>query len=276
MSVINTLIRRHLLESRWTLGLSSLAFVAVSVLTAWRASRYEQLVALGEVTKETRGYGFLRVLGGPEMDYSTTALLVCWWNHPVIVLTVLAWAVARGGSAVAGEIERGTIDLTLSRPVARWSFLTSQVLFTVLGLVVMVAALIAGSLGSAALFPLNAPPSLTTMLRPGLMVLALGMAVFGYTLPFSSIDVVRWRAWVAGAAITLAGLFSMTLASLFEGYMIHDWMERASVFRAYAPVTVALKGEPLAYNTCVLSLIFVAGVTVSYWFFSWRDLPSNS
>ena len=29
------------------------------------------------------GTGSCRVLGGANMDYSTTALEVCWWNHPV-------------------------------------------------------------------------------------------------------------------------------------------------------------------------------------------------
>ena len=63
------------------------------------------------------------------------------------------------------------------------------------------------------------------------MVVTLGMAVFGYTLPFSSLDVVRWRSTLAGSAITLAGLFSMSLARLFEGYSFHDLMERVSVFQ---------------------------------------------
>ena len=78
------------------------------------------------------------------MDYSTTALEVCWWNHPVVILTVLSWAVTRGSAAVAGEIERGTIDLTLSRPVARWAYLTSQVVFALAGFLVMVGMLVAG------------------------------------------------------------------------------------------------------------------------------------
>ena len=36
----------------------------------------------------------MRALGGKNMDYSTLALEICWWNHPVIVLTVLGWAIS--------------------------------------------------------------------------------------------------------------------------------------------------------------------------------------
>ena len=276
MNVFVTLIKKNLVESRWNLGLSAMAFFALSLLTAWRIQRFEHLVALGEAGPETRGYGMLKVFGGPNMDYSTTALQVCWWNHPVIILTVLGWAVTRGSAAVAGEIERGTIDLTLSRPVARWLYLTAQIVFAVFGLVLITSALIAGCLTSALIFTLKTPPSLWTLMKPGLMVVTLGMSVFGYTLPFSCLDVVRWRANLAASTITLAGLFSMSLANLFEGYSFHDLMERVSVFRAYAPVTVALKGEPLAYNATVLTFVFAAGVAVSYWLFSRRDLPSNS
>src|SRR3954464_7208596 len=111
MNVMMVLLRKHLIESRWVLGLSLAAFFGLSWLTAWMAMRFERLIDLGELGPVSRRYGFLRVLGGPAMDYSTTALEVCWWNHPVIVLTVLAWAVGRGAGAVAGEIERGTIDI---------------------------------------------------------------------------------------------------------------------------------------------------------------------
>lgn len=275
MNVILTLMRKHLLESRWMLGVSSAAFFLLSILVAWRIEWLERQAASG-AEMGPRAYGMMRALGGENMDFSTTAMQVCWWNHPIVVLTILSWAVTRGSAAVAGEIERGTIDLTLSRPVGRGAYLTSQVLFAVLGLVWLTAALIGGILASRLVFDLKAPPSLETLLKPGAMVVTMGMAVYGYTLPFSSVDVVRWRSNLAGSAITLAGLFCLTIARLLEGYSVHDLMERASVFYLYAPVTVALKGEPLAYNATVLTLVFAVGVILSYWFFSSRDIPSNS
>src|SRR4051794_5921275 len=166
MMAVWALLRKQALESRWVLGLMALAFFGLSILTAWLAFRFEALIALGELGPAVRRYRFLRALGGENMDYSTTALEVCWWNHPVIVLTVLAWAINRGSSAVAGEIERGTLDLTLSRPVSRTTYLLSQVAFTLIGLLVLAAALIAGNRVGAQLYTLKAPPSVLTLLRP--------------------------------------------------------------------------------------------------------------
>ena len=273
MAVLFTLVRKHLGESRWLLGMSSLAFFALSIVTVWMASRFERLFDSGEIASDPRRFGFLRGLGGANMDYSTTALEICWWNHPVIVLTVLSWAMSRGAGAVAGEIERGTIDVTLSRPISRRTYLTSHILFALLGFVVLVAALVAGNLVGTPFFKLKSPPTILTLLKPGAMMVVMGMAVFGYTIPFSTFDVVKWRPTLISSAATLIGLIGMSVAPQFEGY---KWLEKFSVFQAYAPVTVALKTDPLLYNSSVLLIVFLVGVALSYWNFSRRDLPSNS
>src|SRR4051794_24594694 len=206
MMAVWALLRKQALESRWVLGLMALAFFGLSILTAWLAFRFEALIALGELGPAVRRYRFLRALGGENMDYSTTALEVCWWNHPVIVLTVLGWAISRGAAAVAGEIERGVLDLTLSRPVSRPTFLLSQVLFMLLGLLLMAAALIAGNQVGSQIYELKSPPTVLTLLKPATMVVTIGMAVYGYPLPFSTMDVVRWRPGVIALALTLGGL----------------------------------------------------------------------
>jgi ABC-2 type transport system permease protein len=261
------------MESRWVLRISALSFFALSILTVWIAWRLERLIDRGEVGPAVRRYGFLRALGGRNMDYSSTALEICWWNHPLLVLTVLGWAISRGAAAFAGEIERGTLDLTLSRPVSRSEYLLAQVAYTVWGLLVLTAALIGGNLVGTEFYGVKSPPSIVTLLRPSAMVVTLGMAVYGYTLPFSTLDVVRWRPGVVAAGATLGGLIAMSLAPQFEGY---DWLEKLSVFDAYAPVTVALKGEPLAFNAMVLLGVFAAGVALALAIFAQRDLPTNS
>jgi ABC-2 type transport system permease protein len=273
MVAVRALWRKQVVETRWVLGLSALAFFALSILTVWLARLFEQLIESGDLRLVARRYRVFRAFGGENMDQSSTALVVCWWNHPVIVLTVVGWAISRASAAVAGEIERGTLDLTLSRPVPRSRYLLAQVAFAVSGFVVLAAALIAGNRIGAQVYTLKAPPSVATLLRPAAMVVTLGMAVYGYTLPFSTLDVVRWRPGVIGAAVTLGGLIAMSVAPQFEGY---DWLEKLSVFDAYAPVTVALKGEPLVYNGSVLCAVFGIGVTVSLGIFVRRDLPTNS
>ena len=274
MNEVVVLLRKHAIESRWLLGLSSSAFFGLAWLTTWMTFRIETLVAKGEMGPAAGRVGPMRLFGGPAMDYSTTALEVMWWNHPLITLTVLAWAVSRGSGAVAGEIERGSIDVTLSRPISRSSYLTSQVVFALLGLIVLSLALVTGLEFGRLFYELKAPPSVLTLVKPAVMVVALGMAVFGYTLPFSTVDVVRWRPTLVSAAITLAGVVAYSLASQFPDY--RDLLQSLTVFELYAPVTVALKGEPLLFNTSVLAMVSLGGIAISYLLFLRRDLPSNS
>jgi ABC-2 type transport system permease protein len=273
MRALRALLRKQAVESRWVLGISAMAFFGLAILTVWLAWLFEHVIDSGDVRLMMRRYRVFRAFGGENMDQSSTALVVCWWNHPVIVLTVLGWAISRASAAVAGEIERGTLDLTLSRPVPRSTYLLAQVVFTLLGLALLAAALIAGNRIGAQFFPLKAPPPVLTLVRPAVMLVTLGMAVYGYTLPFSTLDVVRWRPGVIAAAVTLAGLIAMSIAPQFEGY---DWLEKLSVFDAYTPVTVALKGDPLACNASALCAVFGVGVALAVWIFARRDLPSNS
>jgi len=273
VNVVTTLVRKHLVEAKWPLALSSAAFFAVALLTSWDAKRSQGLLDSADPEKVMRRLRYLRALGGALMDYSATATQVCWYNHPIVILTVLFWAVSRASSAVAGEVERGTVDVTFSRPVTRLAFLASHVLFAALGLTVLVGSLVVGDRFGGWYFGLKSAPTLLTLLRPGAQLVMLGAAVFGYTLPFSAADSVRWRPSLAGAALTLAGLLALTLAPQFENVA---WLENLSVFQFYAPVTVALKGEPLGHNAAVLGAVFGVGIAASYVVFARRDLPSNS
>ncbi|GAC1463212.1 MAG: hypothetical protein NVSMB9_00400 [Isosphaeraceae bacterium] len=275
MKTLVILLHKHFLESRLVLLISAGALLAIAILTSWVAKRYEQVVDQGELERAAVQFRFFRALGGSAMDYSSTALQVCWYNHPVVVLTVVAWAISRGSAAVAGEIERGTVDLTLSRPVSRHIYLLSHIIFAILGLMTLAGALVLGDIVGGYYFHLKSLPTFPSLLRPALIMIALGLSVFGYTLPFSSLDGVRWRPTLAGSAITLAGLIAMSIAPQFEGY---EWMDRLSVFRAYAPVTMALErgAGTLLYNAMVLVLVFASGSLISFILFLRRDLPSNS
>ena len=63
--------------------------------------------------------------------------MMAFWNHPFFLILVSIWSIVRGSAAVAAEVERGTMDLILSRPVSRSSYLASQVGVALAGLVVL-------------------------------------------------------------------------------------------------------------------------------------------
>src|SRR5262249_40704059 len=64
----------------------------------------------------------LRTLLGGEtvglqraMDMMTTGYV-----HPLVITTLCIWAIGRASGAIAGEIDRGTMELLLAQPVRRY------------------------------------------------------------------------------------------------------------------------------------------------------------
>ena len=106
------------MESRWTLGLSTAALFGLGWLFVYVTSLNEaEILRLLESDSEGGGrIQWMRNLGVAERPTSV-AIMMAFWNHPFIVLLVAIWAIGRGSAAVSAEIERGTLDLILSRPV---------------------------------------------------------------------------------------------------------------------------------------------------------------
>lgn len=273
MTALLSLIRKTLLDARWMLGALVLALFWLSWLFVHVAHRIEARI------RETAGGGgpmrMLRGMGGPAMAFSTPAIEMAFWNHPFILLMFSAWAIARGSGAVAGELEKGTMDLVMSRPVSRTSFLAAQVAVGLLGLALMVAAMVLGNLAGSRYNTLESPPSAFSLGKPGLNLLAFGWAIYGYAFLLSAGDIVRWRPNLIASVVTLAMFIGLVVASIpsLEDW---KWLEKVSIFKAFNPVEVITKGESLAFNAGLLGAIGAAGVAGGFLIFLRRDLPAGS
>ncbi|WP_165224759.1 ABC transporter permease subunit [Aquisphaera insulae] len=275
MTAFGTMLRRQLGESRWFLGLAASALFGLGWLSAFIACRVER--RFREVTGEDaeRFTQFTRGMGGKAMDFSSLAFQVMFWSHPFVFLIVCTWAISRGSAAVAGEIERGTLDVTLSRPVSRWEYLATQVLVAVLGFLVLAAALVIGNRIGGLYNKVSDPPSAMALIMPAANLAMVGLAVYGYSLLLGSWDVVRWRPNLFAATLTIAG-FVAGVASTFPTLSDWEWIGRFSVFKAFDPVEVAVTGETFAPHATGLGIVAATGVILAFAVFHRRDLPSNS
>src|SRR4051812_30890373 len=60
------------------------------------------------------------IIGGENIDFlKSFDVLSIGFVHPVTQATICIWAVGRGASAIAGEIDRGTMELLLAQPISR-------------------------------------------------------------------------------------------------------------------------------------------------------------
>jgi ABC-2 type transport system permease protein len=271
------LIRKQIVESRWTLVLTAGALFGLGWLFVYVTARTEAEIVSRLAGDTGEGGGriqFMRMMG---VQPTSVSIMMTFWNHPLIMLLLCIWAIGRGSAAVAAEIERGTMDLILSRPVARWSYLASQVLFATVGLVILSAALFAGASIALHYNFLREPPASSTLLAPALNLCVLGLPIYGYTLLASSLDHVRWRPTSIGSVLTLGGMIAYVISMIpvFEDSSWKPWLERVSIFKAYNPIELVDAGETLVFNISVLTGLGAALIVMAFVAFSFRDLPTN-
>lgn len=99
----------------------------------------------------------LRIAPNLQAGFGLRDYLALGFFHPVFLGLGSAFVVGRATDALAGEIERGSIYLMLSRPVARWAFVLGKLLELIAG---------AGALALAAWLGLALGVWTTTLPQP--------------------------------------------------------------------------------------------------------------
>jgi len=271
------LIHKQIVEARFMLLLSAAALFGLGWLFVYVTSLNEaEIVRMLESDEGGSRIQFLRSLGISDQP-SSVSLIMASWNHPFILLLISMWSISRGSAAVAAEVERGTMDLILSRPVARWAYLASQVLVSVLGLAILGGALLASTSIAVRYNILREPPDRWTLIRPAVNLAALGLPIYGYTLLASALDHVRWRPASVGSVLTLGGFIAyfVSLIPVLERMGWKPWLERITIFKAYNPVELVTTGASFGSHIEILAGIAAAAVALAFLAFAVRDLPTN-
>jgi ABC-2 type transport system permease protein len=102
------------------------------------------------------------VIGGDRvvLDGAMDVLSI-GYVHPLMVTVFCVWAIGRAAGAIAGEIDRGTMELLLAQPLARWRLILAHLLLDVVTIPLLCLALWAGNgIGAWAVSPiqLEEPP----------------------------------------------------------------------------------------------------------------------
>lgn len=280
MTALLALTRKQLVESRWLLIISALALFLLMWMFVFGTNRIEQNGGRGrdEMT-EVRIRMMARGFGGPSADGSSASLEIMWWRHPLIILVLAMWPIARGSAAVAGELEKGSLDLVLSRPISRSSFLTAQLLSASIGIAVLAAALVGGILWGNTRNWILTPPTFVQLVRPAINAMGFAFAILGFTTFLSAIDIVRWRPNLLASTLMLAMFIANVIANLsltVPALESWKWLEKVTIFTLYDPVEAAIVGTRLGFNTAVLAANGLVGIALAYIAFNYRDLPTNS
>ncbi|MBX9624473.1 MAG: ABC transporter permease [Gemmataceae bacterium] len=255
------------------------------------------------------------VLGGADLRFDqATDFLAVELLHPVVLILATVWAVGRAAGAVAGEVDKGTMELLMSQPVPRDRLILAHLLVDAIVIPLLCLSVYAGTqfgfltVGPfvedyAALKEFNETNTVGVQLpvpaeprevevsgtRQPLALVNLAALIFalsGLTMALSAAGRSRWRVVGYGVLVAVVMFIANVLGQL--------WADAAfarplSVFYYYQPQRIMLRdewgvdlgtawagGRPLLDVPVVGVLLTVGavGYIVALRVFTRRDLPA--
>jgi hypothetical protein len=161
------------------------------------------------------------------------------WVHPVVLSIVWAHALLCCTQTPAGEIDRGTADVTMTLPVTRWGILVSHtVVWIVAGLIVIALALAGNAFGGSFVDAELRPGSerVQSMLA-NLFCLYLAVGAFAWLISACSN-----RRGMALTILFVALLASFLLNFLAQFWDVADRVSFLSVMYYYRPLFILRDG----------------------------------
>jgi ABC-2 type transport system permease protein len=221
-------------------------------------------------------------MGGGGVDIAKAQDLVSVsYVHPLTQTILCIWAVGRAAGAIAGEIDRGTMELLLAQPLRRPQVIAAHLLVDAITIPTLGLGMWLGTLaGAAAAGFLSADGSLSVdparFLPAQLNVFALLFAASGLTMALSAAG--RSRNRVLGLAVLVA-LVQFLVNVVGQLWKPMDYLRPLTIFYYYQPQPMILQAEWFAETDIWLRLaVLVAagggGYLVALWVFCRRDLPA--
>jgi ABC-2 type transport system permease protein len=192
------------------------------------------------------------------------------FQHPLSLALIGIFAVGAASTAVAGERQRGTLELLLSRPLSRRALYASVAVALLLVVALIVALILAGMLLSAA------SQNIIDQLDLGRMPLVLlsGILLWGAFASFSLAASVSFDRAGPAMGVSLAYLlinyFLEVLGSLWTDAA---WTQQYSLFHHFLPTEI-LAGSADVADLLILAVATILPIVYALAVFPRRDLAA--
>jgi ABC-type transport system involved in multi-copper enzyme maturation permease subunit len=267
-------MNRALLRHTWRVQRIKLAIVA-SALAVWGfvppiiykqyGSRFAGLVESGLLPKEFAKFG-----GGDV--FSLAGSIALSFIHPIALILTSVFAVGFSAAAIAGERQRGTLELALARPVSRRVFYLNLLTASFAFIGILIAALLAGGISGAAFA--GVVEELTFSNLPLLWLNSL--LLFGAFAAVALAASVSFDRLTPSVGVTLGVVIvSYVLEVLGSLWPAAEWLQPYSLFHYFKAKSI-LTGMVSPFDMGVLSFVIVIAVAWALVVFPRRDLAAPS
>jgi len=192
------------------------------------------------------------------------------FTHPLYLVLCASAIIGFAARSLAGEMERGTIQIALARPISRSQLYASRVVGVVL---ISIVLAIVGPLGLIAGYLWARPVgefSFAHFLPLGVGSLALFLAIGGLALLGSAAASTAGRVLGWGLALFVLMYFVDYFAGIWG---VIKPIEFLSLFDYYDPTTALVLGTLEPQHLIVLGLVAAVGGVAGLLVFVNRDLP---
>ena len=219
---------------------------------------------------ETMPQGF-RALIKASGEYKSEEMgyLAVGFREPIYLIIILSFVIASSASAIAKEIERGTIFLLLSRPVSREQFLFAKFAATLIGTAFVLCFAILGTWLGSIIFEVN-EIDYNLIFKIQLNVFFLALSIGGISYLVSSVLSEGGKALAISSGLTVLMFFIEFLADSLPSI---DWIGFISVFHYYDPSILVNTESISLINLSTLIIVGFACLGISTIMFKRRDIP---
>jgi ABC-2 type transport system permease protein len=256
--------------------------IVVDLLTAFQALGVP-VAALRQVFFEGPPGQIMQALmgGGIVQIDQARDLVSISYVHPLTQTALCVWAIGRAAGAIAGEIDRGTMELLLAQPIRRTQVIAAQLVVDCITIPTLALALWLGTLAGAALTGfLSAEGALhldpRDFVAAQLNVMLMLFAASGLTMALSAAGRARNR--VLGLAV-LTALVQFLVNLIGQLWPPMEPLRPLTLFYYYQPQPMILDPTWYADGAVWLRLAVLAaggagGYALALWTFCRRDLPA--
>ena len=266
------LLQRTLAAWRWRLlavaaGLATWGFL-LPVVYATFGAEIRRLVQGGYLSELLES---LTAIGGGSV-FTLDGSIALSFIHPIPIAMVAVLAIGYPIAALAGERQRGTLEVLLARPISRRRVYATALAATCLFVVGAMAASLVGVVAGATLFDvadeLRMDRLLAVWANAALLFTTLGALALAASASFDR---------VAPALGLVLGFLIVSYAVELLGAL---WPDMAawrpwSVFHYFQPAEI-MAGDASPADAAILAGIAAAAAAYALWIFPRRDLAAPS
>jgi ABC-type Na+ efflux pump permease subunit len=265
---VNAIVFRHVLRQQRLRLL-----VVIAALTGWGTLMpivYATFgVQLQDLIKSFPQMQQFMHFGGGDM-FTLSGSIAVGYIHPIAIALLAVFAIALPLSGVAGERQRGTLEIVLARPVSRRSYYVTLLVASTLFIGLAMAATLIGTVIAAAAVNVLDQVQLANMpflwLNGVLLYFAIAAICFAASVSFDRMGT------AAGVALAIV-LVAYTLQIIGSLWPDADWLQPYSLFHYLQPDLILRDGLQV-FDSALLLVVGGAAVAYALIVFPRRDLAA--